>query len=137
MVQVNAKPDETIDDLLKRFKEAVNASGILTEYRRKEYFEKPSVVRRRKEAAARKQALKNNSKRRPKPKKTNWKWNKSRTKKIPMDNNREKPQQNRSSGQKPINFSKPLTKEQIDRALKRSGFKSQQGKNWGYKGKRK
>ena len=47
---------ESIDKALRRFKKECQKMGILAEVRRREYFEKPSVKRKRKaEAARRKQ----------------------------------------------------------------------------------
>ena len=42
---------ETFDSMLKRFNERVQQDGILSELRRRESFEKPSVKRKRQEAA--------------------------------------------------------------------------------------
>ena len=47
---------ETIDKALRRFKKECQKTGILSELRKREYYEKPSVKKRRKmEAARRKQ----------------------------------------------------------------------------------
>lgn len=47
---------EPIEKALRRFKKECQKSGILSELRRREYYEKPSVRRKRKlEAAKRKQ----------------------------------------------------------------------------------
>lgn len=42
--------NETFESLLKRFNRRVQQEGILSEVRHREYFEKPSVKRKRKEA---------------------------------------------------------------------------------------
>lgn len=86
MTWVKARPGESIDNLLRRFKKAVENSGILADYRKYERYEKPSIKRKRKQAAARKRAFKANKKmaRQEKPKDSNWKWNKDKTKKIPL-----------------------------------------------------
>jgi small subunit ribosomal protein S21 len=86
MTWVKARPGESIDNLLKRFKKAVENSGLLADYRKHERYEKPSVKRKRKQAAARKRMLKAKKKlgRREKPKNAHWKWNKDKTKKIPL-----------------------------------------------------
>jgi len=85
MTWVKAKPGESIDNLLKRFKKAVENSGILADYRKHEVYEKPSVRRKRKQAAARKRMLKARKKtNKIKSKNENWKWNKDKTKKIPL-----------------------------------------------------
>ncbi len=51
MVEVVAGKDESFDSLLKRFNRKVQQGGILSELRRREYFEKPSIRRKRKSAA--------------------------------------------------------------------------------------
>ena len=43
---------------LKKFKKQVEKSGILSEVRKREHYEKPSVKRKKKAAAARKRLLK-------------------------------------------------------------------------------
>lgn len=82
MAEVIARPNETIEQLLRRFKKVVEASGLLSDLRKNEYFEKPSTIRRREAAAARKRYLKKMKKHRPKVKQRNWEWNHNRTKKV-------------------------------------------------------
>ena len=86
MSWVKARSGESIDNMLKRFKKAVENSGVLSDFRRHERYEKPSVKRKRKQAAASKRALKIKKKleRFEKPKMGNWKWNKDHTKKITL-----------------------------------------------------
>jgi ribosomal protein S21 len=48
---VVAGDNESFESLLKRFNKRVQQAGILSEIRHGEYFEKPSVKRKRKEAA--------------------------------------------------------------------------------------
>lgn len=56
MVVIHVDDSEPIDKALRRFKKECQKSGILSELRRREYYEKPSVRRKRKlEAAKRKQ----------------------------------------------------------------------------------
>ena len=50
---------ETFDSLLRRFNKRVQQDGILSEARRHEYFEKPSVRRKKKEAAKRRKSSRN------------------------------------------------------------------------------
>ena len=50
MTGVVAGNNESFDNLLKRFNKHVQQSGVLSETRHREYFEKPSVKRKRKEA---------------------------------------------------------------------------------------
>ena len=56
MTGVVAGDNENFESLLKRFNKRVQQSGILSEIRHREYFEKPSVKRKRKEAARRRKA---------------------------------------------------------------------------------
>ena len=58
MPTIKLKENESFEAALKRFKKQVEKAGILTELRRREYFDKPSVRRKKKAAAARKRALK-------------------------------------------------------------------------------
>ncbi len=51
MAEVVATENESIDSLLKRFNKKVQQAGILSELRRREHYEKPSVRRKRKKAA--------------------------------------------------------------------------------------
>lgn len=55
---VKLKDNEPFEVAMRRFKKQVEKAGILTELRRREYFDKPSVRRKKKAAAARKRALK-------------------------------------------------------------------------------
>jgi small subunit ribosomal protein S21 len=88
MSWVKAKAGESFESLMKRFKKAVERSGILTDLKKHEFYEKPSVKRKRKQAAARKRAIKNAKKversSARKGKNINFKWNKDHTKKIPL-----------------------------------------------------
>ncbi len=47
-----------IDDLLRKFKRTVEKNGIPSEIRRREYYEKPTALRKRKMQAAVKRHLK-------------------------------------------------------------------------------
>ena len=51
MTGVVAGDNESFERMLKRFNKRVQQAGILSEIRHGEYFEKPSVKRKRKEAA--------------------------------------------------------------------------------------
>ena len=42
---------ESFDSLLKRFKKKVQRDRVMSEARRRRFFEKPSVIRKRKKAA--------------------------------------------------------------------------------------
>jgi len=45
--------NESFESLLKRFNKKVQQTGILSEARRREHYEKPSIKRKRKAAAKR------------------------------------------------------------------------------------
>ncbi len=55
---VKIKDNESFEQALRRFKKQVEKAGVLTELRRREAYDKPSVRKKKKEAAARKRALK-------------------------------------------------------------------------------
>lgn len=83
MATVKARPNESIESLLKRFKKVVEKSGVLSDLRKKEYYEKPSTKRRKDKAAAVKREIKRQQKAGPgRPKKVSFKWNEDKTKKI-------------------------------------------------------
>ena len=54
MAKTIVHENASIDDALRRFKRSVSRSGTLQEYRKREFYEKPSVQRKLKSAAARK-----------------------------------------------------------------------------------
>jgi len=54
MTEVKIGKNETLDKALKRFKKQCARSGILSDARRREHYEKPSVRRKKKSEAARK-----------------------------------------------------------------------------------
>jgi small subunit ribosomal protein S21 len=58
MPVIKLKDNEPFEVAMKRFKKQVEKAGILTELRRREYFDKPSVRKKKKAAAAKKRALK-------------------------------------------------------------------------------
>lgn len=51
MTEIKVNEGESFEAALKRFNKRVQADGILSEARRHEYYEKPSVRRKKKEAA--------------------------------------------------------------------------------------
>ncbi len=51
MTRVVIEESESFDSLLKRFKRKVQGDRVLSEVRRRRFFEKPSVIRKRKKAA--------------------------------------------------------------------------------------
>jgi len=52
MPKVYVKAGDTVDSAIRRFKRAVEKSGVLTKVRRCQFYEKPSAIRKRKKAAA-------------------------------------------------------------------------------------
>lgn len=48
------RKNESLENALRRFKRSVSKSGTLAEYRKREYYVKPSVRRKKKSEAARK-----------------------------------------------------------------------------------
>ncbi|MCP0914036.1 MULTISPECIES: 30S ribosomal protein S21 [Legionella] len=58
MPTIRVKEGENPEYALRRFKRACEKAGILTELRRREFYEKPTAERKRKQAAAVKRHLK-------------------------------------------------------------------------------
>jgi small subunit ribosomal protein S21 len=58
MPSVRIKEHEPFDVALRRFKRSCEKAGIMAEVRRREFYEKPTSVRKRKAAAAVKRHLK-------------------------------------------------------------------------------
>jgi len=58
MPSVRVRENEYFDAALRRFKRACEKAGILTELRRREFYEKPTQERKRKKAAAIKRHMK-------------------------------------------------------------------------------
>lgn len=54
MSKTVVRKNESLDDALRRFKRSVTKAGTLQESRKREFYEKPSVKRKRKSEAARK-----------------------------------------------------------------------------------
>lgn len=56
MPGVRVKEGESVEVAIRRFKKQCEKAGILSELRKREFFEKPSVRDKRKAAAARKRS---------------------------------------------------------------------------------
>lgn len=54
---VQVRDEESFENALRRFKRRCEKEGILTELRKRQHFEKPSVKRKRKAIQARKKIL--------------------------------------------------------------------------------
>ena len=57
MPLVSVREDESFESALRRFKRKCEKSGILTELKKRQHFEKPSVKRKRKVVQARKKMM--------------------------------------------------------------------------------
>ena len=64
MPSIKIKANESFDVGLRKFKRACEKAGIITEVRKREFYEKPSAVKKRKAAAAVKREAKNQRKNR-------------------------------------------------------------------------
>jgi small subunit ribosomal protein S21 len=53
IAHVEVSNEEPLEKALKRFKREVEKEGIIREWKKREFFEKPSVVRNRKKKALR------------------------------------------------------------------------------------
>jgi len=58
MSEVRIGKTESIDSALRRFKRSCQKAGVLSEVRKREHYEKPSVRRKKKSEAARKRKFK-------------------------------------------------------------------------------
>ena len=58
MPTIRVKEGENPEYALRRFKRSCEKAGLLTELRRREFYEKPTTERKRKQAAAVKRHLK-------------------------------------------------------------------------------
>lgn len=56
MAQVKIHDGESFESLMRRFSKKVEQAGIISETRRRAFFEKPSVKRKRKEAVKRRKS---------------------------------------------------------------------------------
>jgi len=61
MTTVRVKENEPFEVAMRRFKRSVEKTGLLTELRAREFYEKPTQERKRKKAAAVKRAVKRTS----------------------------------------------------------------------------
>ncbi|HEX9592895.1 MAG TPA: 30S ribosomal protein S21 [bacterium] len=58
MLGVRIKDGDSFEGALRRFKKACEKGGLMAELRKREYYEKPSIRRKRKAVAARKRVAK-------------------------------------------------------------------------------
>lgn len=58
MAYVNIKDNEAFESAFRRFKKSCEKAGILSEVKKREYFEKPSIAKKKKSISARKRLVK-------------------------------------------------------------------------------
>ena len=58
MSEIKVQKGESLDSALRRFKRSCQKAGVLSEVRKREHYEKPSVRRKLKSEAARKRKYK-------------------------------------------------------------------------------
>lgn len=58
MSEIKVQKGESLDNALRRFKRSCQKAGVLSEVRKREHYEKPSVKRKLKSEAARKRKFK-------------------------------------------------------------------------------
>ena len=61
MTEIRVGKTESLDSALRRFKRATQKAGVLSEVRKREHYEKPSVRRKKKSEAARKRKSRQSS----------------------------------------------------------------------------
>ena len=59
MTEVRIAEGETFESLLRRFNKRVQTDGVLSEIKRRQHFEPPTVRRKKKAAAKRRKSMKN------------------------------------------------------------------------------
>jgi small subunit ribosomal protein S21 len=55
---VNISQEEPLEKALKRFKRQVEKEGIIREWKKREFFEKPSTIKNRKKKALKRKQMK-------------------------------------------------------------------------------
>ena len=58
MPVIKVREEESLENALRRFKRKCEKSGILSELKKRQHYEKPSAKRKRKQLAAKKKAMK-------------------------------------------------------------------------------
>ena len=58
MPKIRVREGDHLEYALRRFKKSCEKLGILSEIKKREFFEKPSIVKKKKSISARKRALK-------------------------------------------------------------------------------
>ncbi len=57
MAKQEKKPGESIDSVLRKFKRKIKDEGIMMELRKREFYEKPSDLKKRKAKAAKRRTV--------------------------------------------------------------------------------
>lgn len=58
MPSVRVRQNDSFENALKRFKKQCEKEGIISEVKKREYYDKPSIKKKKKAVAARKKAAK-------------------------------------------------------------------------------
>ena len=58
MSEIKVRDNESLEQALRRFKKQCSMSGVLSEFKKREHYEKPSVKRKKKSEEARKRKFK-------------------------------------------------------------------------------
>ncbi len=58
MANIEVYDDENLEKAIKRFKRKVEKEGIIREFKRRQYFQKPSIQRHEQEKSRRRKELK-------------------------------------------------------------------------------
>ena len=58
MSEIRVGENESLDNALKRFKRQCARAGVLSEYRKREHYEKPSIKKKKKSEAAKRKKKK-------------------------------------------------------------------------------
>ena len=62
MAHITVDDSENLEKAIKRFKRLVEKEGIIREYKKREYFEKPSTIKNRKNKTLQRKLRKKNRK---------------------------------------------------------------------------
>jgi len=57
MAETEKRPGESIDRVLRRFKRKLKDEGVMDEIKKREYYEKPSELRKKRENAAKRRIV--------------------------------------------------------------------------------
>ena len=57
MAETEKRPGESIDRVLRRFKRKLKDEGVMDEIKKREYYEKPSELRKKRENAAKRRTV--------------------------------------------------------------------------------